>query len=411
MARVKVLEVLEANVGGARKHVHQLLLGLDPERFERHLACSLERDPDGEEELEMLRAAGIRVTTIPMQRRPSPVADVQTLRQLAALMRAHDYDLVHTHAAKAGFLGRLAARRCAVGAVLHTPHTFPFERLDTPLRPLYRLLERLAASWADRVVLVAPSQRQAALAARLCDEGRLAVVENGIAPLGEEPEVLRRRYRDELGLADDTPAVAFVGRVTPQKDLQTFLPVAEDVLRVLPDARVFLVGGADNHRYLRSLRPRVGEQAWPVLTEGERPPAPVHWSPSLAVQVLGHRADASELVAAFDVVLLPSRYEGLPYSLLEAMACGVAVVASDVTGNRDVVRHGKSGLLAPPGDVRAFARWTLKLLTEPELRGQLGAAARERVAESFTEARFLRRMAELYESAIETAALRRKWGH
>ena len=140
----------------------------------------------------LVMAPFLGATVVPMRRRPSPLADLRALRQLTALFREHTYDLVHTHAAKAGFLGRLAARRAQVGAVVHTPHTFPFERVDTPLRPLYRLLERLAASWADRLVLLAPSQRDAALDARLCDEDRVAVVENGIALPADEPDTLRR---------------------------------------------------------------------------------------------------------------------------------------------------------------------------------------------------------------------------
>jgi len=363
MARVKVLEVLEANVGGARKHVVQLLRGLDRERFELHLACSLERDPGGEPLVEELRGEGIRVTTLRMLRRPSPLADLAALRQLTALLRSHAYHIVHTHASKAGFLGRLAARRAGVPAVLHTPHTFPFERVDTRLAPLYRWLERLAARWATRIVLVADSQRPTALDARLCTDDRL---------------------------------VAFVGRITPQKDVQTFLSAIQAVAAAVPGLRAFVVGGADNVRYLESLRPRVGEAARRLLTGGEAAAEPVAWSPSLPLRVLGHRADAAELVAAFDAVVLPSRYEGLPYSLLEAMACAVPPVASRVTGNRDAIEHERSGLLVGAGDVAGFARALSRLLADGELRARLAVAARERVAARFTLDRFLRQMTHLY---------------
>jgi len=396
MARVKVLEVLEANVGGARKHVVQLLRGLDRERFELHLACSLERDPGGEPLVEELRGEGIRVTTLRMLRRPSPLADLAALRQLTALLRSHAYHIVHTHASKAGFLGRLAARRAGVPAVLHTPHTFPFERVDTRLAPLYRWLERLAARWATRIVLVADSQRPTALDARLCTDDRLVVVENGIAMPTEEPAGLRARYRRQLGLDDATPAVAFVGRITPQKDVQTFLSAIQAVAAAVPGLRAFVVGGADNVRYLESLRPRVGEAARRLLTGGEAAAEPVAWSPSLPLRVLGHRADAAELVAAFDAVVLPSRYEGLPYSLLEAMACAVPPVASRVTGNRDAIEHERSGLLVGAGDVAGFARALSRLLADGELRARLAVAARERVAARFTLDRFLRQMTHLY---------------
>lgn len=400
MRRLKVLEVLEASVGGARKHVLQILHGLDRERFELHLACSAERDPATSEAIEALRGDGIRVEVVRMLRRPAPFADLAALRRLARLIRGERYDVVHTHCAKAGFLGRRAAWKAGVPAVLHTPHCFPFQRVDTPLVGLYRWLERRAARWAHRIVLVADSQRQVALDAGICPEEQLAVVQNGIELPSETPERLRRRYREELGLGDDELAVAFVGRVTPQKDVQTFLSMAEALLSGIPNVALFLVGSADDVSYLRSLRPPVSQEARAVVTDGGGAAEPPLWRPSLPVRMLGHRADAAELVAAFDAVVLPSRYEGLPYSLLEAMACGVPAVASDVTGCCDVIEDGVSGFLVPPARASAFAHKTARLLGNADLRRRMGAAARERVASGFTAERFLGSLAALYESLL-----------
>ena len=400
MRRIKVLQVLEASVGGARKHVVQILRGLDRDRFDLHLACSAARDPAIEVLLDDLRGEGFGVTALRMVRRLSPAADWAAYRRLRSLIRDGRYDVVHTHAAKAGFLGRRAARRAGVPVVLHTPHCFPFELVDSSLVGLYRLLERRAARWATRIVLVAESQREVALQARLCPEEKLAVVENGVRLPDEEPAALRRRYREELGIADDALAVGFVGRVTPQKDVQTFLAAVDGLLTSLPDLAVCLVGGASDLAYLRSLRPPITPEARAVLTSGGASAGPVFWSPAMPVRVLGQRPDADRLVAAFDVVVLPSRYEGLPYSLLEAMACGVPVVASDVTGNRDAIEDGVTGLLVPPQRVSGFAQLTARLLANGGMRREVGAAARERVATRFTEDRFLRGITDLYESLV-----------
>jgi len=421
MRRLKVLEVLEASVGGARKHVLQILHGLDRERFELHLACSAERDPATSEAIEALRGDGIRVEVVPMLRRPAPFADLAALHRLARLIRGERYDVVHTHCAKAGFLGRRAAWKACVPAVLHTPHCFPFQRVDTPLVGLYRWLERRAARWAHRIVLVADSQRQVALDAGICPEEQLAVVQNGIELPSETPERLRRRYREELGLRDDELAVAFVGRVTPQKDVQAFLSMAEALLSSIPNVALFLVGSTEDESYLRSLRPPVSQEARAVVAGGVGAAEPPLWRPSLPIRVLGHRADAAELVAAFDAVVLPSRYEGLPYSLLEAtfdavvlpsryeglpyslleaMACGVPAVASDVTGCCDAIEDGVSGFLVSPARAPAFAQKTARLLGNADLRRRMGAAARERVASGFTVERFLEGLAALYESLL-----------
>jgi len=401
MPTTKVLQVLEATVGGARKHVGQVLRRLlRTQRFEVHLACSLERDPTAAAWCDARAAEGVRVVPVRMLRRPAPLADVAALRHLTRLMRAERYDLVHTHAAKAGFLGRWAARRAGVPAVVHTPHTFPFERRDTPLAPLYRALERRAARWADRIVLVCESQRSMAEGAGIGPSERLVVIPNGIAPPAREPAALRGRFRAELGLEPGDVAVAFVGRLTPQKDIQTFLSAAARVGREVPAARFFVVGGTDSRRYLRSLRPPVSAEAWRVVTQGAAAGAHAEWSADLPVRVLGHRDDAVELVAAFDVVVLPSLYEGLPYSLLEAMAQGVATVASDVTGNRDAIEQGRSGLLVAPGDVGGFARAVAELCRDAELRARVGAAARERVAAEFTEEGSLARLVALYDELL-----------
>jgi len=415
---IKMLQVLEANVAGARKHVLQILRGLDRSRYELCLACSLEREPGASSQVDALRGEGVRVVPVRMVRRPAPLVDLAALRALTRLMRAEGPDIVHTHASKAGFLGRLAARRAGVPAVVHTPHTFPFERRDTWLAPLYRFLERRAASWADRIVLVSPSQRQIAERAGIGPPERLVVIPNGIKMPDAPPETTRHKYRAELGLGASDLAVAFVGRLTPQKDLQTFLSVAAELARALPAIRLFLVGTTDNPRYLRRLRPRISREAWALATafrisdfgfrisdsgpqSAIRNPQWPTWSPELPIGILGQRHDAAELVAAFDVVLLPSLYEGLPYSLLEAMAQRVAVVASEVTGNRDVIEDGRSGLLVPAGDVGGFVRATLGLLRDHGLRARIGAAARERVAAEFTEGRFLRQMADLYEGLAQ----------
>ncbi len=394
--RVKVLEVLEANVGGARKHVLDILRCLDHERFAPHVACSLERGFDAESAARRFQELGAAVTVIPMRRRPAPSSDLRALCSLVRLMRAERFDIVHTHASKAGFLGRLAARRVGVRAVVHTPHTFPFERRDTPLAPLYRLLEKRAAAWADRLVLVAPSQRETAGQLGVGAD-RLVVIENGVEPPAEPLEALRRRYREELALPDDTPAFAFIGRLTPQKDVQTFLRLAAELLRLVPGAVGFVAGGADNRRYLRSLRPRPSLEAWRTLVSGGPAARPLPWSDDLPLRVLGHRPDAPSLVAAFDLVVLTSLYEGLPYSLLEAMACGVPAVAAAVTGAKDAIVDGETGFLVAPGDLKGLVGAAKAILTDEAMRRKLGAAARERALKDFSLERFAQRINALFE--------------
>jgi glycosyltransferase involved in cell wall biosynthesis len=396
MGRIKVLQIIEATTGGTWKHVMQLLRGLDSERFELCLAASFRRSPETAERRREAAAKHARVLEIPMHRRPAPLADLVALRALMRLVREFRPDIVHTHASKAGFLGRLAAHRAGVSAILHSPHTFPFQRVDTRLTAVYRWLERRAGRWCHRLVCLTDGQRQLALQAGLCCEEKLVVIPHGITPLEQGPDALRQRYRQELGLDPQTPALGFIGRIAAQKDIQTLLDAARRLFHAQPGTRLFLVGQADEGPYLRSLRPPIGENARQVVTGSTAVEPGTAWSADLPVEVLGPRGDAARLVAAFDALLLPSRYEGLPYVLLEAMGNAVPAVASDTPAHRDAVRHGVDGLLVPPGDASAFAEALRGLLAQPDVARQLGLAARQTVLERFTEERFIAAMEDFY---------------
>ncbi len=400
MGQIKVLHIIEATTGGTWKHVMQLLRGLDAEEFELCLAASFRRGPETAEDRRRAAAEHARVVEVPMHRRPAPVADLVALRALMRLIREFRPDIVHTHASKAGFLGRLAAHRAGVLAILHSPHTFPFQRVDTRLTAVYRWIERGAGRWCHRLVCLTDGQRQLALQAGLCREEKLVVIPHGITPLEQRPDALRQHYRQELGLDPQTPAVGFIGRIVAQKDIQTLLDAARRLFHAQPGTRVFLVGQADEGPYLRSLRPPIGERARQVVTGTSAGDPGTRWSADLPVEVLGPRSDAAGLVAAFDALLLPSRYEGLPYVLLEAMGNAVAAVASDIPAHRHVVRHGVDGLLVPPGDASAFAEALRGFLAQPDVARQLGLAARQAVLERFTAGRFIADMEECYTKVL-----------
>lgn len=400
MTRVKVLQVLEATTGGTARHLLYLAHHLDASRHELHVAYSPRRDPAAAGRFVAALRGRAVVHPVPMLRRPAPLADLRALRALARLIREHGYHVVHTHAAKAGFLGRLAAHRAGTTAIVHTPHTFPFQRVDTRLTGLYRWLDRRAARWCHRIVCLTTSQRELALAAGLCGPEKLVVIPNGVELPAEAPQALRRRYRAELGIPDGVAAVGVVGRLTPQKDIQTVLDTAALLLRTAPDTRIVLVGATDNPRYLASLRPRPSDAAWQTITTTNAPPHRTVWSPELPIDVLGPRPDAAGLVAAFDVLLLPSLYEGQPYALLEAMACGVPAVASNVTGNCDVIEHGATGILVPPGAPAECAASVHELLGDAVRRHKMGSAARQAVEARFQVGPAVSQLAELYLSAL-----------
>jgi glycosyltransferase involved in cell wall biosynthesis len=295
-----------------------------------------------------------------------PHRDAQALAQLARALRG--FDLVHAHAAKAGVLARAAAaivRRPAV----YTPHCFPFEVPDAPARRRFGLaVERALAPLTDAIVCVCEQERGVAIAARLRPRGRLAVVRNGCPPCAgaADPELARLRERG--------PVVGAVAVLRRQKRLDVLLAAAPRILDQVPEATVLIVGNGPEEAALRA-------QAGPRVVF--RPFA----------------APAARYLQALDVFVLSSDWEAFPIGVLEAQACGVPQVASDVGGTREALVPA-TGVLVPPGDPEALAAAIVDLLRDPERRAAMSAASRHHHAEHFTVERMVAETAAVYADVL-----------
>lgn len=376
---LRVLEVLEATVGGTRRHLLDVVMHLDPARFEVAVACAVQRDPAFLDDVALMRAKGIRVDIVPMRRAIHPFEDLLALLRLVRLMRGGRFDVVHTHSSKAGFLGRLAARWAGVPRIIHTPHTFPFEMDVHPLvRCGYRWLERLAARFTDRLVCVCPSQKL--LAESVAGAARVIVIENGIGAPAVVDEAARLRLRRELGLADDQVVAGVVGRFAAQKGHRYFIQAAGRVAAERPGVRFLLVGEGELRRKIERAIETVGLKDRFIL--------------------VGARDDVAELLSVFDLVVLPSLWEGLPYVLLEALAAGKPVVASRVGGMQDVLQDGTNGMLVPPRDPVALAQAMLKVLENPVLRSKITNHACEALRQRYRLETMIERLTSVYEGSL-----------
>ncbi len=367
---------MEAVAGGTQHHLLDLAFGLDPERFEQYLVISLQRNPGFAEQIPDLEAHGVGVVELPMYRRISPWRDWRALRRLVDIVTRLQPDLIHGHSAKGGFLARMAAARRNIPAI-YTPHILPFRKYRSSLkRYIYCALERYAARRTDFLIAVSDSERRAALDANLLPADRVPVIPNGIVASDYYYPQRREAVRQELGVDEATVLVGAVGDLRPQKDYDTLVNAAA---LFAPSALVqFVVAGEGWLRdQLTALIERLGV--------GDR------------VTLLGWHEDIAGLLAALDVFVMPSSYEGCPYALLQAMAAGTPIVASATADIADIIVDGTSGRLAPVGDAQALSETIKQVLADRQSSRQMANRAQQLVRQEYKLESMIARTAQLYE--------------
>ena len=370
--RIRLLLIVES-MGGSSRHVVDLIDGLDPQRFEITLIYGTSRVDD------FFRAALPRLTQRArvlgcddLVREISPAHELKALRFVRQVIRRFRPDVVHCHSSKAGAIGRVAAKLCGVKKVFYTPHAYSFlaPEFGGKKRVVFVGIERFLSRHATTLTFnVSKGERDAALAEHLDRPDKFEVVYNGIADV---PLPSKAEAREALGLPQGVPVAGVTARLVEQKAPMTSVRIAARVLKARPDAHFAYVGDGEAEEAMRALARDAGV--------ADR------------VHFLGYRQDADRLVAAFDAYLLTSLYEGMPYSLVEALRAGVPIAATRTTGNDEVVVEGENGTLFPVGDVEAGTAALLGLLDNPPSREQVRATYLRR----FTVRRMLDRITARY---------------
>jgi glycosyltransferase involved in cell wall biosynthesis len=376
---VRVVRVIaRLNIGGPAQHAILLTAGLDRMRFATTLITGAVGRGEGDFS-GMARARGVDPVVIPeLGRAIRPGRDLTAFIKLVRLFRALRPDIVHTHTAKAGTLGRLAARLARVPVKIHTFHGHVLDGyFSPPVTRAFLEIERRLAHTTDRLVTVSPRLKVQLLALGI---GRPEQVD--VVPLGLELDRFRRArpasptLRPSLGLTDDTPLLGIVGRLVPIKDHSTLFQALARLHDEVRAAHLVVIGDGEERTRLEEFAGRLGL--------GSR------------IHFLGWRVDLETILGELDVVICASRNEGTPVALIEAMAAGIPVLSTDVGGVADLVTHGETGWLVPSGDPDGMASAICRLLSDRTLGARLAAAGQAMALDRHDVTRLVPRVEALY---------------
>ncbi len=349
------------------------------------LVSGLEAEREGNM-LPLADELGVAVVRMPeLGREINFFGDLVSVLKLMRLIAREKPVIVHTHTAKAGFVGRIAARLCRVPIVVHTFHGHVFHGYFGPLKSrMFIYLERLLARLSDLILTVNEQQRSELIAYGIAPPDKIRAVLLGLllgelARDGADPMVMRSKW----GVPQDVPLVAIVARLVPIKGHELFLEAAAALHRRRPDVRFVLVGDGERRAELEAYAAQLG----------------------VPVVFAGWEMDQRSVYAALDVVCLTSLNEGSPLTLIEAMTTGTPVVSTPAGGVVDLIRDEDNGLLVAGREPQAFSWAIERLLDQPEFAKQLGQRGRESVYPRYDVSRLVVDIRAIYAELLARKGL------
>jgi len=359
--------ITRLDMGGSAQNTLSTCLKLS-RKFEIVLVCGLSQESnmtDAEREavdgqINDARAQGVKIIQIPsLLRRISPVNDMRALYDLVRILQKEKPHVVHTHTSKAGILGRLAAKIARVPCIVHTPHGHVFYGHFGPMiSRVFIGFERLFAPLTDRVVALTDGEIRDYTDLNVYPQDKLVKIHSGVdIEKYKQVGTGAKEKKRLLGLDQKGLVVGFIGWLLPIKGPMHLLKAMEDVWQDHADTMVVFIGKGDLEVDLRAEALKSGANG--------------------RVNFLGWRNDIDEIMPIFDIFVLPSLNEGMGRVLVEAMAAGKPIVASNVGGIPDLVKHDHNGMLVPPGDEKALAASIKILLNDPEKAKMMGQRGRQ----------------------------------
>ncbi len=388
--KIKILQMIaRLNVGGTALHVLTLTRTFNNDKYDTLL---LHGNVESNEE-DMTKYEGMNVSQkeiLPeLGRSIRPLKDIVTLMKVIKVIRRERPDIVHTHTAKAGAVGRSAAAICRVPVIVHTYHGHVFSGYFSPLMSnVFRMIDKFLARRSTRIITISKLQKEELSGLLGLKEGRVEVIPLGfgVEKFATCRECRAGEFRKLIGVPDEAKIVSIIGRITGIKNHTLFLEAAKLIAEKNDDAVFVIVGDGEDREKCERMAKEFAIEKRVIFT--------------------GWQEDIEKVYADTAVTVLTSINEGTPMCVIESLAAGVPVVATKVGGVADIFDDGEGGFIVEPGDAKAVAEAVLKLLYDETLCRKIGTAGQNRMIETYKEERMLNDMESLYEKLLDESKKR-----
>jgi len=374
MRRIKILQVCAVDFT-LKNLLLPLVDKLSGEGFDVHTVCS--PGPEVEE----MRARGYSITTMQIMRRISPLKNLIAIIRLFRYIKKEKFDVVHVHTPVAAIVGRIAARLAGVPLVIYTAHGFYFhDDMSRWKKELFIGIERLMGKYfTDIIFTQSEEDRETAVQRGISDLAGIYRIGNGVDLQKFNPDntgIISNDKRKEFNISPGARVIGFIGRIVKEKGILDLARAFKTVTQEIPGAILLIIGDhLSSDRDLTTKNEVISLIKENGLTD--------------KIVFTGYRSDISQLLAITDLLVLPSYREGMPRSIIEAMAMAKPVVATNIRGCREEVLEGRSGFLVPVGDPERLSGAILKILLDDRLAGEMGREGRARALSEFDEQKVL----------------------
>ena len=376
--KIKLLHIItHLPIGGAQDNTLYTIELLNKKKYDISLCCNF----SGELVERAKKIKDIKLINIPiLSRDVNLINDTRAFLALYKIIKKEDYDIIHTHSSKAGFLGRIASKINKVPIIIHTVHGFPFnDFMNFFKKNFYILIEKLLANWTDVLITVSNLNKKKIIDLGISKKDKIYNIYSGI-DLKIFDRKNDRSFKKELKLGDNEILIGAVGRLSGQKDPITLIRAFNLVSKKFPDAHLVFVGDGP-------LRNKITKMIKKLKLTSK-------------VHLIGNVHNTWPVYHSLDLFVMSSIYEGLGRSITEALSCGVPVVCTAVEGVPEIIKNGETGFLAEPRDIEGLANSIIYSLQNLSVAKKIALEGRKFVHKNFDVNKMVQEIDSVYQNHI-----------